>query len=241
MLEMMLVGGNNKRLLSRPVGQKTYNVGGSYTFVVPKDVVSISVALVGAALSNGKAGAEPSEAGDLGLAGGGSMYMNNIAVTPGQVIQLQVGRIGYTSSTTDYNHITMSKFQQMAVGYGSIKQQPALAVGFNGGRGGYDSSTRILIGGSAGSFVSGGNNGQATIENFYAEANKPGGWDSDLTTYTQPSPGTPVALYGAGGIRYSTTWRSLPQGGVVRIIWGNGRSFPNRLITDQPVKDAVWG
>lgn len=76
------------------VGQTAYTTDGTYTFVVPTGVTSVSVVAVGAG-SRGCMGGLPRGGG-----GGGALaYANNIAVTPGESISVRVAA-GNTSGGT---------------------------------------------------------------------------------------------------------------------------------------------
>lgn len=234
MLEMMLMTLKNDRLLPQPTGQITFNVGGAQVFTVPADVTRVSVACLGAALLK------------LPLpfpytpyqAGGAIVYMNDIPVTPGQKIDINVGIPGYVNNSTDYNHSGFSRFQSMAAGYYNLMRIPVGAVGWAGGRGGYTNRSGLLwTGGSAARLTASGAWGTETGSSSYNTVVKPGGWDADLTVYTGPSTAQLPNAYGRGGdLRGGNDFLQQPTGGIVRIIWGNNRGFPNRDIGNMEEK-----
>lgn len=77
------------------VGQQAYTTAGTYTWVVPSGVTSVSAVAVGGGGSGGTGGS--SYGGNLpggGGAGGSLAYANSISVTPGESITILVGSGG---------------------------------------------------------------------------------------------------------------------------------------------------
>ena len=101
-------------------------------------------------------------------------------------------------------------------------------LNYNGGTGNVTTYGAVINGGGGGSGGAGGSSGLAstytTNYNQDGDTGKSGG-----------------AYGGGGGGRASTYDATLDTGdgngggGAVRIIWGDGRSFPSTLTTDQPV------
>lgn len=235
MFELLLLGkADGGKKLPHPVGQVSYNSQGTYNWTVPEGVTTIHVACLGPGAQTPLATSMPYPPG---TAGGGLMYMNKIKVSPGQIIRLVVGAPGWTNAETSYTDTTFTQFQAMAVSFYDRKNQPAGANWFGGGSGGEKQpSGRWYLGGSAASLIGWGSTGHVTIDAFISEARIPGGWDKDLTVYTQPSPSTPRGLYGVGATINQYAQYAYPaRPGIVRIIWGDGRSFPNSKIDNQPV------
>lgn len=81
----------NQRSFVAPTGQQEYTSVGTYSWVCPAGVTSVSVVSVGA----GSTGASESYGGG----GGGLGYKNNISVTPGNSYTVVVGSVG---SPTEY-------------------------------------------------------------------------------------------------------------------------------------------
>lgn len=75
-----------------PTGAGSYTTAGTYTFVVPTGVYSISAVLVG----GGAAAIQPTtaQASSGGGGGGGLRYINSLPVTPGESITVTVGAGG---------------------------------------------------------------------------------------------------------------------------------------------------
>ena len=69
-----------------PVGESIYTEEGSYSWVCPANVTSVSVVCVGSGSTS-----VTSNNGNEGCSGGGLGYINNYSVTPGQSYAVQVG------------------------------------------------------------------------------------------------------------------------------------------------------
>ena len=73
-----------------PRAESVYATEGTYTWVCPEGVTSVSVVCVGA----GGGGTVNTSYGGTGGAGGGLGYKNNISVTPGSSYTVKVGKGG---------------------------------------------------------------------------------------------------------------------------------------------------
>lgn len=96
------------------IGQQSYIVAGTYSWVVPANVTSVSVVCVGG--GGGGAVGDGSNYGSGG-AGGGLSYGNSISVTPGESMTVIVGAGGNpitTSVRTDGNSGQASQFNRGA-------------------------------------------------------------------------------------------------------------------------------
>ena len=71
-------------------GQQQYTSYGTYSWVVPADVYDVHVVCIGGGGGGYDGWANPSGGG------GGLGWKNNIPVTPGETIQVQVGQGGYS-------------------------------------------------------------------------------------------------------------------------------------------------
>jgi hypothetical protein len=80
-------------------GQSQYTTYGTYSWIAPAGVTSVSVLAVGAGGSGSCGAGNNDPAGGAGGGGGGLGWKNNIAVTPGQSYQVVVGRGGLSVST----------------------------------------------------------------------------------------------------------------------------------------------
>ena len=86
-IQQMLLGGGG--VPPEPPGQVVFTSTGSNSWTVPNGVTSVSVVCIGAGSDN---------ASNHGGGGGALAYGNNISVTPGASISLQVGLAGQQGS-----------------------------------------------------------------------------------------------------------------------------------------------
>lgn len=105
-------------------GQQAYTTAGTYSFVVPYGVTSVSVVVVG-----GGGGRGPSPA-YTGAGGGGLRYKNNIQVTPGQNCTVVVGDYGGVQA-----YGGTSSFSNGSISVTAYGGAPGSASGAAGGTG----------------------------------------------------------------------------------------------------------
>lgn len=179
-------------------GQIEYRTPAIYSFVVPAGVTSISAVGVGGAASGG--GGSPTRGGDGGP-GGDLVYANNIPVTPGETLTVQVGsggigRAANTNTSYDLGNSTTIKrgatILLRASGGGRSEN-----IGTVGGTGG--------LGGSGNSNGGGGGGGAAG----YAGNGGTGGNGG----YTQGTAGTGGAPSGGNGSTNGATVSGNPRNG----------------------------
>lgn len=181
-----------------PSGQQVYTSPGTYSWICPENVFSVSVVCVGAG-----GGGYDSWAGACG-SGGGLGWKNNISVTPGQTYTVVVGQSGYSSPDYGGGSVTLggnSYFTNLTTvaGYGggnasfgtnssgpNANGYGGGYVGDGGGAGGQ--STSYNGGGGAGGYTGRGGNGQET-------------WNGTVNG-------------GYGGSYYSSTYGTGAGGGV---------------------------
>ena len=135
-----------------PSGQIAYTTVGTYTFVVPAGVTSISAVCVGA-------GTNGTGFGYGGGNGGGLAWANAIPVTAGQSITVTVGAAGTSSGFTisPYGSLLgQSRFNTS--GSGSFYQTPT-GVGTTGGGNGGGGGGSNFGGGGAGGYTGAGGTG----------------------------------------------------------------------------------
>lgn len=215
------------------VGEQSYTTPGVYTFKVPLGVFSIAAVCVGAGgRSNG-----------AGPGGGGLRWRNNIAVTPGQEIAVVVG-----ASPMDNGKGGDSSVGSFVAAYGGegVYQTGGSGTpiggdvgGGDGGRGG-DAGEASGGAGGAGGYTGNGGRGQSGNGSPAATSGSGGGGGGG------GGPGYPgggVGLFGQGPEGAAGSWQvpgspgsgglgaqyggGRGGGGAVRIIWGEGRSFPS--------------
>lgn len=143
----MLVGGRG----GTPAGQQAYTTAGTYTWVCPAGVTSVSVVCVGGGSSrlSGTSG---------GGFGGGLGYKNNISVTPGASYTVVVGN--GTNRGADQTGGTSYFINTSTVrGGGATIAAGGTFTGDGGGNGGSGGNGNWAGGGGAGGYSGNGGNG----------------------------------------------------------------------------------
>ncbi|WP_417452153.1 Calx-beta domain-containing protein [Kordiimonas sp.] len=250
--------------ISWPVGQVIFDTPGSYNWVVPDNVTSVSAVCVG-----GGGGGGYQNVGQWRSGGGGGLgWRNAISVVPGQTLTVVVGAAGVGPvKSVGQGHGGDSYFKDMetCVGFGGktgANGQSASYVGDGGGEGGISQErTDGRMGGSgAGGYTGQGGRGSylegaAPAEAGYGGAGGGGGdWTGGggVGLYGMGSSGHGGGQGGSGGGDGSRDsggnfgggaayGNSSTAGGVgaVRIVWGVGRSFPNNAGMDAGVDVPV--
>jgi hypothetical protein len=192
---------STKKRGSRPVnitnaGQQAFTTPGTYTWVAPAGVTSISVVSVGggaaAAIFGSGTGGSPRT---VGGAGGALAYKNNISVVPGTSYTVVVGAGGQSDQANGSD-------SWIAVG-GTI---------YAGARGGgtatpgtYNDATNTALGGVPfGTYDGGGNGGVAGVGNSNTGGGGAGGYTGNGNSETG----------GAGGSGYGNGANASGGGGV---------------------------
>ena len=160
-------------------GQQAYTTAGTYTFVVPTGITSISTVTVG-----------PGSKTTDGGAGGGLSYVNNTSVTPGESLSVRVGSPG---SSSYLKRSTTSLVEASAAG-GSSGGSPVVGTGGTGGGGGSGAQLGGA-GGAAGYSGTGGVGGSNGSKNGGAGAGGAGGGGA----YGHEGIFTPQSKYYGGG------------------------------------------
>lgn len=238
-----------------PVGQQAYTTAGTYSWVCPAGVTSVSAVCVGAGAWS------PGTTGEGG--GGGELrYKNNIAVIPGNSYTVVVGATGATGGQSYF-----SSTSTVCAKGGSGRTGGSGGVGDGGGNGGNGSAPNgghSLGGGGAGGYNgTGGNGGTPNQPGTAGSGGGGGGGAGGLTDLALPGgSGGGVGLFGEGtsgsggspqfgvgrngnggssgerGGKYGSGAAGYFGGtimgsvGAVRIIWGPGRAFPSTNTGD---------
>lgn len=228
------------------IGQQAYTSVGTYSWVAPAGVTSVSVVAVGGGAGNAGGGAQ--------AGGGGLGYKNNYTVVAGNSYTVVVGRAGPPGylGGTDLNNGGDSYFISTAVvkgggGIGFSGNAGGTYVGDGGGNGGLGG---YAAGGGAGGYS--GNGGNAAQSSGVLGTNGSGGGGGGAYSWASGADGGGVGILGQGasgsagdpgqpgsggsGKTYGGGAGNNNQtGGVgaVRIIWpGTSRSFPNTNTGD---------
>lgn len=199
-------------------GQALFTTPGVNYFTVPTGCTRICIAL--AAGGGGAGGSEFWYYGTNGGAGGGggAAYLNDIAVTPGQVITMDIGYGGPRGTSGQYP-TDGDPGQRTVIGAYNLWTYRG-----EGGIAGSSTHGASGIGGGAGpagtNYV--GNDGGA--HNYNSGA--PGGTTSIPSTCYLGTAGK------GGNSGYSNTHQP-GNAGAVRIMWGANRAYPSTNTADQ--------
>lgn len=200
-------------------GQQLFTASG--TFIVPVGVTLICAVTIGA---GGTA------INDQSGGGGALAYANDIPVTPGETLGVIVSRDSGT-------RIQRSGSDLVAAG-AAIQATPGAVIvgtGFPGGAGATNSAGSARNGAGAGGYTSAGQ----TASNSGLNAGKGGGGSSPYGGGPGAAQGATASAdglnYGGGGGKFTVSgvlYAGLGAPGVARIIWGEGRAFPNTNTGD---------
>lgn len=208
-------------------GQQQWTTAGTYSFVVPLGIYSLSVVGIGA----GGSGGWNKSAGNSGTggAGGALVYTNDLLVYSGEVLTIVVGAGGPYNAYIDGplgNDGTAGGNTAILRGGTNI----LLAVGGGAGRVSLSS-----IGGAVASCIgsvkyAGGNGTSAGSQSYPGTSGKyTAGGETSPSPYNPNSAGLRGEdtgfLYGQGGPGGSYNGQA-GNAGAVRVMWGAGRAFP---------------
>lgn len=241
--------------LSGPPNSQEYTTAGTYSWVVPYGVISVSAVLVGGGGS----------ASYLAGGGGGLRWINNLPVTPGEILTIQTGAANENSFIARGSNVLVQANAAIVssggtgttIGAGPFGGTVGGGNGGSGGNGGgggaggysgnggnggsYASSSRGSYGqgggGGGGEVLNEGGGGGGGVGILGEGSNGSSGYNGSGGSGGSGgggggSMGGPGGIYGGGGGRnlggnYGTGGR-----GAVRIIWGAGRSFPSTLTAE---------
>jgi hypothetical protein len=201
------------------VGQASWTSAGTYTWVCPTNVSSISIVAIGGGGSGGGTG---------GGGGGGLGWKNNLPVTPGQSYTVVVG-VGGTGASSGGNSYFQSL--QTVAGYGGqgggTTRAGGAFTGDGGGNGGNGGAGAGAGGGGAGGYA--GNGGYGGAGNYVNN------------TVTQSGGNGSGGSAGGGGGAYNTYGNGNGQnaggGGGGTGINGQGANGAGAVM----VYDSQWG
>lgn len=242
-------------------GQQAFTTPGTYTWIAPQGVTSISVVVIGGGgngpygptIGNYEAGGSSVDYGGSGGGGAGGLAYASVPVTPGSSYTVVVGA-GSTNNSTGGSG-GLSSFNNVIIAYGGGAGVPAGSGGgggqgslggypgawYSGGNGGPYSSPSVWGGGGGGAagYTGNGGNGSSTeFGNLGVNDGATGGRaDRDA-----PHPGGGQSIlglngankiYGFGGGGGGVDRNGDAGGsGAVRIIWGEGRAYPSTNTLD---------
>lgn len=221
----------NQRSFGTPPGSCSYTTAGTFTWVAPAGVTSVSLVAVGA----GGGGRNPCS-GQQYWAGGGLGYKNNVTVTPGCSYSVVVGAGGVNSAGGDSYGIA-SSFS--ANGGGNAGGSFVGDGGGNGGGRGSDGA-----GGAGGYSGTGGAGGCSGVGNAGAGGGGGGGGGGSLQNgYTCRraywGAGGGTGIYGQGSNGAGGTTGTTGGGGGGGSSGGNGGNATN--VLSPPTGGAYGG
>ena len=217
-------------IIVAPPSQQAYTTAGTYTWVAPAGVTSVSVVCVGGGGSCGLGGSN-------GVGGGGELrYKNNIPITPGSSYTVVVGIAG------NFSNGGQSSFNTTTViangGIASIVGNPAAGgsggTGDGGGNGGsVGTYTTIAGGGGAGGYSGTGGAGGRPANTAGGSGAGGGGGGGGAPSSGNGGGGGGVGILGAGsnglgGIAFNGGGGGGGSGGSNGIngnIGGNGGAY----------------
>ena len=252
MIEALTMSGGALKL----IGQQRFTASGTFDFIVPPGVTSISGVAVGMASSVPGGG------------GGGLSWRNNIPVTPGEKLTVVIGiQTATPAATTLFRGSSTILLTAGAANgkIGGLGGKNINAINDGGGNGGNGGAGTWPGGGGAGGYS--GNGGAGANGNSIADGNGTAGtgggggggagyWlgggggvglDGEGPSGAGGNGSSNTTLNGgrggSGGVRGGNyqNWAGEPttaqQGGIygagpnglgaVKLIWGGGRSYPN--------------
>lgn len=222
-----LTNASNSATPTPAIGQQEFISAGTFTWVAPAGVTTVSVVAVGPG--------GPQRGSQGGGAGGGLGWRNNVSVTPGTGYTVVVGTSTDSTFTGNAGVLTRGGAAQQTAPY----EGGGGFTGDGGGNGGSrPGSGNDSSGGAGGYSGNGGNNGSNPALNSgggaggttgSASAGGVGllgqGADGVFSTSPNGSQFTGSGAYGAGQNRNGPNSATLQ--GAVRIIWGPNRAFPS--------------
>lgn len=212
----------NQRSFGPPPGQTQYVCAGTYSFVIPAGVTSISVLSVGAGRNGGSYG---------GGGGGALSFKNNLAVTPGQTLTVKVGCRGANACVSD-SRVTYAGTRYAIAQGGSCFYGGTYSAGCGGGNGGYGGNggcdSRAAGGGGAAGYTGPGGNGTTVqFAGTYATAGTGGGGGGGGRRSCSPATGGGgggVGLLGPGANGAGGVSGTSPPTGSFPTAGGGGGS-----------------
>jgi hypothetical protein len=170
------------------VGQQAYTTPGTYSWVAPSGVGSVSVFAVGGG-GGGGAYTNASSIGGTGGGGGASAYSNNISVTPGNSYTVVVGAGGTGGVANSGNNAGVG---------GTSSFTASVTVTAAGGAKGTQSGYTGVGYKAQGGMGAAGYGGVATTTSATAGTNGGGGSGEDYTSSSGAGGGGGVGLLGQG-------------------------------------------
>ena len=233
-----------------------------WQWTCPAGVNSVCVVAIG----GGGGGSMAGNSGTVSSSGGGALgWKNNISVTPGQTYTVRAGGAGYGINTSQGARQAWGGGDSWFINPTTVKGgggetgtggSPAggTYVGDGGGNGGSGYYGNSSDGGGAGGYTgNGGGGSQGDLPDANSGGAAAGFRGGGVSPYGK---GVTATTRGGNG-SYSLNWQAYGGGygssgasgnsigggtGCVRIIWGDGRAFPdtNVATTDSSNRETVY-
>lgn len=200
-----------------PSGQIQWTIPGTYQWTVPVGVKSVSCLAVAAGRSGYVAYVSYNNLGYRGYGGlaPAYVYRNDVAVTPGQVLTIVVGSGGTNAS-----------------GAGAATQDGGGLSSVLGLVSRSDSGSSTY--GPANGLRAGSDSGNAAHPAYTSNASGRGvDLKTGLPTTRTNNEGAPCGGGGSAGFISGTQVKFKGGDGGVRIVWGEGRRFPDNALDVQ--------
>lgn len=229
----------------------SWTTPGTYTWIVPQDVTSISAVLVGGGGGSAWSGTafNANGAGGGGGGGGGLRYINNLDVTPGETLTLIVGAAGIGGNTTvngtsGGNSSISRDVTTLVFAGGGIGGSFAGAIGNSNGVGGAGGTGSAISGNIGGG--NGGTGGSQATNTGGGGGGGAGGYLGDggnggvgnSTNGGRPAPNSGAASGGSGSNAGGT---SVNNGGGGVGLLGLGLTASALIGADVPGTPGSYG
>ena len=204
--------GSNGTNIGIPQGQQAYTTPGTYSFIVPASIYSLSAVLVGGGGGGGYTWANSG-------GGGGALAYATFAVTPGETLTVTVGAGGVVNGSGQASSISRSAtalFSAQGGTYSATSTRAAPVAGTvtcYGGQGGLCSTNGYGGGGGAGGYG-------ATTTGSDAQG---GDGSYGYSGAAAPNGGNGSSGAGGGGAGYQSSTYGFGGGGGVGLL-GRGTS-----------------
>jgi len=205
---------SSNSITASSAGSQSYTTAGTYSWIVPSGVSSVSIVTVGA-------GGSTQLFSNVSGGGGALAYVNNVSVTPGETLTVTVP--APSASVVRYAQVNRSSTALVQAGSGRAAYYGIVSVG-TGGDGGTPGSYRG--GGGAGGYSGNGGNANATLGG--AGGSGSGGGGGAGGTYKGGYDGVPggggggVGLFGQGTSGAGGSGGPGQSSGQYIFNWGAG-------------------
>ena len=225
-------------------GDAVFVIPGSSTWTVPAGVTSVCIVCIGGGGGGSQSYIYNDEGNQITTSisggGGGLGYANNITVTAGESLTINVGSAGL--GWIPYQN----RFPTNGGNSSVVRNSTTLVYGNGGNSNLYNWNSFEFPGNisseAGGTFSPNGGNGGSSSYSWSGNAglytgngtyDTAGGFNAKGSSLYGSGVAQSYSLYGGGGLGLNDTYSRAFDGvqGAVRILWGTGRSFPNTNVS----------